>query len=397
MSVRIYLNALGIVSPLGVGKESVAKALFAGSQDGMVEESDLLQEGKTFVGRVSAKLPKLSKEYFKYNCRNNRMTLLALQEIEDNIQSAIKTYGDDRIAVVLGTSTSGIGDNESGISHKVETGKFPSDYHFERQETASISNFVQKFYGLTGPALTVSTACTSGAKALASACRMIRAGVCDAAIVGGCDSLCKLTLNGFKSLESLSEELCQPLSKNRDGINIGEGGAFFLISKDTGPVEVAGVGETSDAHHISAPAPDGKGAIRAMEIALEKSNANADDVAYINLHGTATSLNDAMEAKAVSNVLRSDVPCSSTKTMTGHMLGAAGAVELGFLWLTLQDEYSKGQLPPHIWDGEADDEIAALNFSNLTTKRHPDKRIMLSNSFAFGGNNICVALRGGSK
>jgi len=396
MTTRIYLNALGILTPLGIGKDAVAKALFAGSQDGMVEESDLLQEGKTYVGRVSADLPELNCEHFKYNSRNNRMTLLALQEIEADIQSAIKTYGDDRIAVVLGTSTSGIGDNESGISHKVETGSFPVNYHFERQETASISMFVQEYFALNGPALTISTACTSGAKALASACRMIKAGVCDAAIVGGCDSLCKLTLNGFKSLESLSEKLCQSFSKNRDGINIGEGGAFFLISKDSSPVEVAGIGETSDAHHISAPAPDGKGAIRAMEIALEKSEAVPNDVAYINLHGTATTLNDAMEAKAVSNVLGHDVACSSTKSLTGHMLGAAGAIELGFLWLTLQDKYSKGHLPPHIWDGEADDEIVALNFSTLATKRQPEKPLMLSNSFAFGGNNICVALRGGS-
>lgn len=239
--------------------------------------------------------------------------------------------------------------------------------------------------------MTISTACTSSAKTLASARRLMQAGLCDAAIVGGADTLCKLTLNGFASLELLSEELCLPFSRNRKGINIGEGAAVFLMSREESDVRIGGIGETSDAYHMSTPDPEGKGALNAMRIALEKSGMTASDIGYLNLHGTATDLNDRMEAGAVSKLL-GQVPASSTKAMTGHTLGAAGGTELGFLWLAMQRDYSNNLLPPHIWDDQVDTDIEKINLVSLEEKKDHRSRAMMTNSFAFGGNNISVVL-----
>ena len=385
--MALYLNALGIINPLGAGKEDVAKNLFAGSLHGLHLSDRFISDQDIYVGEVITDLPSIDPAFSLHDSRNNRLALAALNEISADIDKAIADYGRDRIAVVVGTSTSGIGDNEAGVAEKVKTGSFPPEYHYQRQTPSDLSSFIQAYLNLQGPAFTVSTACTSGAKAVVSAARLIEAGLCDCAIVGGSDSLCGLTLNGFHALESLSVSKCQPFSKNRDGINIGEGAAFFLLSKTTGPVMLSGYGETSDAYHISAPAPDGEGAYNAMKAAMGEHA-----VAYVNLHGTATELNDAMEAKAVSNLLGHDVPCSSTKSLTGHMLGAAGANELGFLWLSLV----YGQLPPHVWDGVFDPALPKLNFVASGQSFDPQDGVVLSNSFAFGGNNICVALKKGT-
>ncbi|WP_417797598.1 beta-ketoacyl-[acyl-carrier-protein] synthase family protein [Terasakiella pusilla] len=385
--MTLYLTALGIINPLGQGKDEVAKNLFAGSQAGLIEQDGFLPDQSVYVGAVTGELAQVPDHLKAHDSRNNQLALTALKEIEPEIRKGIATYGADRIAVVVGTSTSGIGSNEPAIRDKVLNGSFPEGYDYQTQATSDLSVFIQDYFDLTGPAMTVSTACTSGAKAVASAARWIEAGVCDLAIVGGADSLCGLTLNGFNALESLSKGVCQPFSQNRDGINIGEGAAFFILSKEAGAVELAGYGETSDAYHISAPSPDGEGAFDAMR------QAKGDhEVAYINLHGTATRLNDAMEAKAVARLVGDCVPCSSTKSMTGHMLGAAGANELGFLWLMLRE----GKLAPHIWDGQQDEESDVIRFAEKGEALDGGNRVLLSNSFAFGGNNICLAVKKGS-
>jgi len=203
---------------------------------------------------------------------------------------------------------------------------------------ANLGLFVAEYLGLDGPAYTIATACSSSAKVFASAQRLIEAGFCDAAIVGGADTLCRMTLNGFDSLEALAKDYCNPFSRNRDGINIGEGAAMFLMSTEESAVSMLGVGESSDAYHVSAPHPEGDGAALAMMRALEAAKLTPGDIDYINLHGTATELNDAMEGRAVSKVFGDRTPCSSTKSMTGHMLGAAGANEVAALWLTLAPE-----------------------------------------------------------
>ncbi len=392
MSNVTYINALGIVNPLGVGKKQVAQNLFAGSQAGMVERDDLVLDRSVWVGAVHATLPEIPSSMHKHNTRNNRLMLMALHEIEDDILAAIERFGSDRVGVILGSSTSGISDAETGITFKVENGNFPDEYDYAYQEIDSISDFVSNYYKLTGPAMTISTACTSSAKSLASAKRFINAGLCDAVIVGGADTLCGLTLNGFQSLNSLSSEICNPFSLNRDGINIGEGAVAFIISKDEGAVCIRGIGESSDAHHFSAPDPTGSGAIKAMESALCYADISSKQISYLNLHGTATLLNDAMEGRAVSQVFGREVCCSSTKPMTGHMLGAAGASEIAFLWMALQEDYAQRQLPPHLWDEEIDKDIPELGFVKAGDKQDAGSELMMTNSFAFGGNNISVIL-----
>lgn len=384
----VYLNALGLINPLGVGKAAVGAALFEGDSSGMAPATGFLADQAVMVGKVAADLPEIPAELHRYDSRNNRMLLAAMQEIEPEIRAAIATYGPERVAVILGTSTSGISENEPGIAHKIRTGEFPDGFDYDRQDNASLALFARSYFGLKGLAMSISTACTSSAKTLTSARRMIAAGLCDAAIVGGADTLCRLTLNGFASLDLLSPTLCNPFSLNRNGINIGEGAAVFLMTREKAPVRVAGIGETSDAHHMSTPDPEGTGALNAMRRALEMSGLGPRDIAYLNLHGTATELNDSMEAKAVYELL-GEVPCSSTKPLTGHTLGAAGSTELAFLWLALQEE--NGALPPHIWDGAVDPELPPVNLVEVGS-RAPGARAMMTNSFAFGGNNISVIL-----
>ncbi len=387
----LFLEDCGIVTPLGRGKTEVAHALFTGSTDGIVLRHDLVPNRSVYVGAIKGDLPSPPANLTDFDCRNNRLMQVALMEIAPAVEKAIKHYGPDRIAVVLGTSTSGIAAGEDALAIRQSTGAWPEAYHYRQQEISSLSAFSARFFGLTGPAYTVTTACSSSAKVFASARRLIYAGLADAAIVGGADTLCRMTLNGFNALELLSKGKCNPFSKNRDGITIGEGASAFLLGPDEGPVQFLGAGETSDAYHLTAPDPDGSGARSAMLQALDDAGLGPADIAYINLHGTATLLNDAMEARAVASLFGSQTMCSSTKSMTGHMLGATGGCEAAFLWLALNPVTNPGFLPPHIWDGVRDPALPALDFVAPETPLPQGKRLaMLSNSFGFGGSNASL-------
>jgi len=389
----LFLEDCGIVTPLGNGKTAVACALFAGDNNGISLRDDLVPNKQVYVGAVRDDLPTPPAALRDFDCRNNRLMQMALMEITPAVEKAIKRYGRDRIAVVLGTSTSGTSSSEEAMVIRQNTGSWPTDYHYHKQEISGLSTFAACFLGLTGPTYTVATACSSSAKVFASARRLIRAGLADAAIVGGSDTLCRMTLNGFDALELLAKEKCNPFSANRDGITIGEGAAAFLLSADDGPVQFLGIGETSDAYHLTAPDPEGNGACQAMLQALDDAGLTAADIAYINLHGTATSLNDAMEARAVSSIFGSQTPCSSTKGMTGHMLGATGGCEAAFLWLALNAATSPALLPPHLWDGIHDPNLPVLNFVAMGTPLPEGKQLaMLSNSFGFGGSNASLIL-----
>ncbi|NRA40622.1 MAG: beta-ketoacyl-ACP synthase, partial [Planctomycetes bacterium] len=297
-----------------------------------------------------------------------------------------------RIAVVLGSSTSGIDEGAVAISECLKKGNFPDTYDYGQQEMATPAEFLAEYLAIKGPAYVISTACSSSAKALASARRLLRLNVCDLVIAGGVDSLCKLTVQGFSALEQVSTERCLPFSVNRNGINIGEGAALFLMSREPGPVSLLGVGECSDGHHISAPDPSAAGAIKCMSQALNDSALVAEDIDYVNLHGTATQQNDAMEAKAVHEVFGASVPCSSTKPYTGHCLGAAGAIEAGLCWLSLC--HQDNCLPLHRWDGKQDEGMVEISF--IEQQFAPSMQVLLShvlsNSFAFGGNNISLIM-----
>ena len=390
---------MGLVTPLGSGPAEVARVLFEGTNDGLVARDDLCLRRTVHVGAVTASLPTSPPISAPYDCRNNRLMLAAVVQIGDAIDAAIRRLGPARIGVILGTSTAGMAEHESARSQRARTGCWPAGSHYRQWEVGMLAEYVALAIGVTGPAYTIATACSASAKVFASGRRLIEAGVCDAVIVGGADTLCGMTVAGFSSLEAVSRGRCNPFSRNRDGINIGEGAAAFLMTRDDAPVCLLGAGECSDAYHISAPEPEGKGALQAMSMALEEAAARPDEVAYVNLHGTGTPLNDAMEARAISSLFGPGTPCSSTKSMIGHTLGAAGACEAAFVWLTLHRTYNPGNLlPPHLWDGACDPDMPALNLAERGAKfdDRAGRAPMLSNSFAFGGNNVVLAFGRGA-
>lgn len=398
-SPALGIAGMGIVSSIGIGKDAVARALFAGTR-GLIPRDDLIPGRTVHVGGVTGPLPPVPRGLESMECRNGRLMLASVAEITESVVEAADRFGRDRIAVVLGTSTSGIAEGEAAYRAFRQNGTWPADFHYRQQEPGNLGEFVARALGLTGPAYTVATACASSGKAFASARRLMRAGLADAAVVGGADTLCRTTVGGFAALEAVSGGLCSPFSRNRDGINIGEAAAVFLLTRAPAPVQFLGVGESSDAYHISAPDPDARGALIAMRAALDDAGMTPADIAYVNLHGTGTALNDAMEGKAVHALFGAATPCSSTKAMTGHTLGAAAACEAAFLWLTLHPEYNPdGRLPPHLWDGEADPSIPPLALADVGMRLPNDLRrvAMLSNSFAFGGSNVALVLaRGGT-
>jgi len=387
---RLYLPAMAVASCLGMGKDATMGPLLAGSRRGLRHVDGF----PVPLGALPEEIPPLPAALGRWECRNNRLLAVLAAEVADEIAQAIRRFGAHRIAVVIGTSTSGIAEGEAAFARHARTGEWPEGFDYRQQETGSGALFLADLLGLSGPAYVVATACSSSAKALASARRLIRAGLADAAIVGGADTLCRLTVTGFGALEALSPGPCNPFSANRAGITIGEGGGLFLLSPDPAEIELAGLGETSDAHHVSAPDPEGAGALAAMGAALADAGLSPAGIGYVNLHGTGTALNDSMEARAVAALFPQGVPCSSTKAMTGHTLGAAGAVEAAFLWLMLSLRWNPdGRLPPHLWDGVADPLLPRLD---LAGEGHRLSRpAALSNSFAFGGSNCCLAFRRG--
>ncbi|MBL8909774.1 MAG: beta-ketoacyl-ACP synthase [Archangium sp.] len=397
--MNFFLNQLGLTCALGTGKDEVRSALFApkppgatalgGETSNGVATTDFFAPDRPLaLGRINAQLPSLEHHPVQLRSRNNALLLLALFQIRTAVEAAINEYGPSRIGVILGTSTSGIGEGELAIDAYVKTATVPSAYHYAQQELGSPAIFLARELKLSGPTTVISTACSSSAKAMASAARWLNAGLIDAAIVGGGDSLCRFTIAGFSCLDSVSTERCNPMSKNRKGINIGEAAALFLMTRESAAVRVAGWGETSDAHHMSAPEPSGRGAADAMSQALTRAQLKPSEVGYVNLHGTATPHNDAMESKAVDTVLGREVPVSSTKPLTGHTLGAAGALEAALSWLTLTDELHR--LPPHWFDGERDPELPPIPL--VAAGQVSNVRAILSNSFAFGGSNASLAL-----
>lgn len=391
-----YLNALGVICALGRNKQEVARSLFAGDISGMRTEAGWVPERSLPVAAVQGERVPVPAELSQQTSRNNQLLLEAALQIKDDIEQAIHTYGRGRIGIVLGTSTSGIDEASRGIARYLCDHQFPSDYDYQQQELSAPANFLADWLQLSGPAYVISTACTSSARALMSAQRLLDLGICDAVLCGGVDSLCKLTLNGFSALDAVSDQRCNPFSVNRDGINIGEAAVLFLMSsstQSTQPIALLGSGASCDAHHISAPEPTGRGAREAMNKALRSAGLKPGQIDYLNLHGTATQHNDAMESLAVAAVFPDGVPCSSTKPMSGHTLGAAGALEAAFCWLSLSAENTAHALPPHVWDGQPDPELPALHWVTAADRlQHTLPCHLMSNSFAFGGNNVSLII-----
>ena len=389
--MMFYLQAPGVVCAAGVGRETLRSALWADTATGVCLDAQTWPGHPLFLGRVLAALPSVAALPLSQRSRNNALLLAALAQIRPEVEGAMQRYGSGRIGVVLGTSTSGIAQSEAALAEHVRTGTLPADFHPGQQELGSPALMLAEYLNLTGPAHVISTACSSGAKALASAARLLHMGVCDAVLCGGVDALSAMTVAGFAALDSVDPERCRPSAVDRCGINIGEGAALFLMGRERAPVALSGWGESSDAHHISAPEPSGRGALAAMRTALERAQLQPAQIDYLNLHGTATVQNDAMEHCAVATLFGAQLPCSSTKSLTGHALGAAGAIEAAIAWLCLHDN-PLGRLPVHHLGGKIDPTLAPLNLvvPGQVLGRTPQH--VMSNSFAFGGNNASLIL-----
>ncbi|MFD4841011.1 beta-ketoacyl-ACP synthase [Achromobacter sp. NPDC058515] len=394
-----WLGTPGIVCALGSGVDAVARAAFAGDTAGMRAQTGWVEGRALTLGACAGALPPLPAGLpLHHHSRNNQLLLAAATQIETHLRRAVARYGADRVAVVLGTSTSGVNDNAPAFRHLRAQGAWPDTYDYRRQALSSPASCFADWLGATGPAYTLSTACTSSARALLSAHRLLKLGLCDAVVCGGADTLCRLTINGFATLEAVDEALCVPFSANRRGINIGEAGVLFLMERspaDANAVALLGGGASSDAWHMSAPDPTGAGARQAMLAALQSADVDAAGIGWLNLHGTGTPHNDAMESHATHAVFPQGVPCASTKPLTGHALGAAGALEAALTWITLSAANAGGRLLPHIWDGQPDPALPALELSTPAHRYAQGRpRLAMSNSFAFGGNNASLIFGG---
>ncbi|TVZ40215.1 3-oxoacyl-[acyl-carrier-protein] synthase-1 [Alteromonadaceae bacterium 2753L.S.0a.02] len=387
----LKISSITATSAAGVGNTELLNNLQnnrTGLNFSTFDESSALH---SWIGEVpGVDQVELVDEWQIFNCRNNRLAFLALQQdgFLASAQALVAKYGAARVAVFLGTSTSGIHDTELAYRQMfADSSKaLPAWYHYDQSHNNySAPRFVANLIGATGPCYTVSTACSSSAKVFANAWRAIESGFCDAAVVGGVDSLCLTTLFGFNSLQLLASGICRPCDAERAGISIGEAAGFATLEPGEGGVmTLYGFGESSDAFHMSSPHPDGDGALSAMQAALQMAGLNANEIDYINMHGTGTKANDLSESRAICRLFHDAVPCSSTKGWTGHTLGAAGILEAAICSLVLNNAF----LPISLNTRECDEQIQA----NIVMESQPSftANHVLSNSFGFGGSNCSL-------
>lgn len=379
------VTAYTVTSALGAGREAHARALLAGTS-GLRKQSFDASTLDCWLGEVRDFDRPLTGALAVMDCRNNRLAEFAVAQdgFEQAVVASIRRHGAERIGVFMGTSTAGVHSTE--LAYRGRVNEALPDWFVQRytQNVYSITEFVTSRLGLRGPALTISTACSSSAKVFAAARRAIEAGLCDAAVVGGVDSLCLTTLYGFNSLQLVSADMCRPADAARNGISIGEAAGFALLDPPAGSgFQLLGYGETSDAHHMSTPDPSGGGAAAAMRAALAMAKLPAAGVGYVNLHGTGSVANDISECRAVVTVFGAGTPCSSTKGWTGHTLGAAGMVESAICLLAMEH----GFLPHSL---NTLDKDPAIDAAILMETRHGPLRCALSNSFGFGGSNCSL-------
>lgn len=388
----VTLTALACANSLGSGLAATRQALEDGRSS--LRPNDF--EGgtiKTWIGRIDGlETRPVTPALAEWDCRNNRLAQLGLEQdgFEAAVAEARARLGAARIAVIVGTTTSGILETELAYRRRsAADGALPPDLRYRQaQNLFSVTEFVRRYLRLGGPAVAVSTACSSSAKVFASAARYLQAGLCEAAVVGGVDSLCLTTLHGFASLNLLSDGPCRPCDAARNGLSIGEAAGFALLeARRPRPGEIAllGYGESSDAHHMSSPHPRGDGAALAMQRALARGGLSPEAIDYVNLHGTGTPANDRAEDQAVCEVFGRETPCSSTKGWMGHTLGAAGITEAIVTALCLRHDFLPGTLHTQVLDPALHSRIL------LRGERRPLRRAM-SNSFGFGGSNCSLIL-----
>jgi len=395
----LAITAYTATCAAGRGREQLARSL-AARMSGLTRNDFSNAPLECWIGRVAGlEHAYLSSEWARFDARNQRLAWLGLQQdgFLAQAHAARARYGPDRVALVLGTSTSSIGETERAYRTLDADGRFDAAQRAKRvHEPHSLAAFVQTVLELRGPCLTIATACSSSAKVFASAERLIRAGFADAAIVGGVDTLCDSVLFGFNSLGLVSTEPCRPFDKDRGGLSLGEAAGFALLERsenenveNVASLELIGYGESSDAHHMSAPHPQGLGAEQALDDALARAGIDAGDVDYINLHGTASRANDEVEAGLIARRFPTTTRASSTKGWTGHTLGAAGILEAVITLLALERGCVPGTLNARELDPACGPQLALANAS-------APLHIALSNSFGFGGNNCCLAFARGA-
>ncbi len=379
----LRVTGYSVLSALGTTRDEHLDALRSGRSGLGPAPMELPFE--TSVGEVRSTFPDLPSHLKPRSTRIARMAAHLIRDLDEPLRRAREKYRPERLAVLLGTSTAGAERTELAYEYFVANGRFPDGYNFRLQHTfGAVLHVIADLSGFRGPTWMASTACTSSGKPFATAQRLIEADIIDAAIVGGLDTLCSMTLRGFQSLQALDYEPCRPFHPDRGGISIGEGGALALVERSgDARVVVSAVGETSDAYHISAPHPEGRGALSAMQSALRQAGRDASAIDHVNAHGTGTKLNDVAEAKAIAAVVDEGTPVISTKGYTGHTLGAAAAIEFAMVAMTIEE----GWIPRSIGAGPIDPAIS-LNVP-VDTVVTPVKSV-LSNSFAFGGNNVCL-------
>lgn len=377
----LYINAFSVISCL----QDPLCGVLANDFSGMRQRDDLILGKKMRFGTVD-----LHGGASHTAFAGNRLSLACLEPMGAALDDLFAEHARERIGIIIGSSNAAIAEVQGAVNTLRKSGDLPEFFNPAYLDIAGPSDFIAAHLGITGPSYTISTACTSSLKAFSAAERLLEVGLCDAVIVGGVDSLCSYACNGFASLEALSEGFSNPFSRNRDGITIGEGAAFFIVSrKKESALRIMGVGETSDAHHMTSPFLEGTQAAEAMRAALAAAGLAPEDIDYVSLHGTGTVLNDAMESAAVYGVFADKTPCSSIKPLIGHTLGACGAVELAFCALLLE---TGPAVPPHPWDGERDEKIAPIFLSEGGTGKRGSLKYILSNAFAFGGSNASIVI-----
>jgi 3-oxoacyl-[acyl-carrier-protein] synthase-1 len=387
----LAVTAYTVVNCLGPGRRATLEAL-AARRSGLMPCAFDDARIDACAGQIpDSLLAPVTGDLVRFDCRNHRIAQLALGQdgFEGAVRDAASRLGHDRVAVVLGTSTSGILQTELAYRERdPASGALPAGFHYATtHSTYSLTAYVQQRLGLTGPSLVVSTACSSSAKVFGAAARMIAAGWCDAAVVGGADSLCLTTLYGFNSLQLLSRGRCRPFDVARDGISIGEGGGFALLqpaeTAPPGSLALLGVGESSDGYHMSSPHPEGLGAKLAMQRALCAAGLRAEDIDYINLHGTGTRSNDSSEGKAVHDLFGRNTPASSIKGALGHTLGACGIQEAVACLLAIENGFVPGSASTQTVDPAIEVDYAVENRPARVARA-------MSNSFGFGGSNCTL-------
>ena len=376
--MNVVLSNLGFVCALGTSLDEIAKNAISGSQQGMFNNNVIIDGKDVPFG--------MTKIETTCNMRFCDLINAALNQIMPDIEKLRKLYQPWRIGIIIGASNTAVHEAQKCISAKLSGGKMPTDFSLSMLELGSPSAYIQSLTGFLGPVFTISTACSSSIKAIDTARNLIRDNICDAVICGGVDARCDFALNGFNALEALSHAITNPMSQNRSGINLGECAALFIMQRGDDGIRVLGCGETSDAYHPTAPDPGGIGAKQAMQNALSDANLTSKDVQYINMHGTGTIANDAMESHAIYEIFGDAPICASTKPLTGHCLGAAGACSVALSWLMLNKDF----IIPHVYDGHFADDCAPIQ---LAKKNHQIKiQNILCNAFAFGGSNSTIII-----